>query len=142
LGYFAVALIAFLIAHIGGAAFAKYRVAEVSTSEAFREALPWLGDAFSWLFLFAPFIALAFVSACFSGWARARGIIATFALGLGILCYFYIDQHYWARVALQQERWTASALAVGLAPIFIGIPVFLGAFFLQGVAAALDPRKR
>ena len=94
-------------------------------SEALREALPWLVEPLSWLFLFAPFIALAFVSACFSGWAKARGIIATFALGLGVLCYFYIDQHYWAQEALQQERWTASALAVGLVPFFIGIPVFL-----------------
>ena len=139
--YGLLSILAFVIAHLGGDAWAQHRVLGTTWRDSVAEAMKNVAHPGTTLFMFTPFLGLAIWSGLFHGAERMRSGAAVFALGAAVLCYFYFDAHYWAEVSAQQKRWTAAALGIGALPFFVGIPVVLASLGLHALAIHFDGRQ-
>jgi len=88
----------------------------------------------------APFAAIFLGAQFISHSQRPNRVRAASLFGtlgaIGVFIVFYAD----ARSALDAERWTASAIATGMAPLY-AVPVALGAFALGALAGSSAESK-
>lgn len=139
--YLPLALVVFLAGTTGADLVARTSIAGEPFGVALREHLYWAGLQFvGTLMLLAPFVAAAFVCARAGKQARTRTVAPIFTAAMLTLLYFYFQGHQGAQLALLQEKWTASALSVGMLPFYPGIPVVLAVIAAGALAAKYDPR--
>jgi ABC-type proline/glycine betaine transport system permease subunit len=139
--YLALAVSAFVVATLGSDLIARTSVAGENVTEVLRELLHWNWEQFSGsLLLAAPFIAVACICALAQRRARDRSAITIFAIATITLLYFYLSGYQAYQHALLERQWTAAAMAIGLLPFFIGIPVAIAAALAGALAARFDRR--
>lgn len=135
-------ILAFLVGTLVADVVARVRVAGETWSEAFRSHVDWVGLAFvGELLLFAPFLAIAFVCRSLAKRGLPKIAVALFAIAIAALLYFYFEGFYAAQIALLTERWTASALSVGLLPFFVGVPIVSAVGLVALVARAVQAKR-
>lgn len=139
--YLPVAVVVFLVATTGSDLIARTSIGGDSFTVALRDHLYWAAAQFAGtIFLLAPFVAVALVSARVEKQARSRSVVVTFALAMLTLLYFYFQGYQGAQQAFLEEKWTAAALSVGLLPFFIGVPVVLVVVGAGALAGKFDRR--
>lgn len=140
--YLPLALVVFLAGTTGADLVARTSIAGEPLGVAMREHFYWAGVQFvGTLMLLAPFVAVAFLCARAGKQARTRSVASIFAAAMLTLLYFYYQGHQEAQLALLEEKWTASALAVGMLPFYPGIPLVLAVLVAGKFAAKSDPRN-
>jgi hypothetical protein len=138
--YLLLAILAFLVGTLGSDLAARTSIAGATLEEALAEHLRWRTVGGS-LFLFAPFLGVGLIGAAVDKWASTRSAVLIFAGGALPLLYFYFDGYQDAQRALLEEKWTASALSVGLLPVVAGIPVVFLLMFAGALAVSIHRRK-
>ena len=138
--YLLFAAVASLVGTMGSDIAARTAVAGETLEVALAEHLRSWGVGTT-LFLFAPFLGVGLISALVEKWVSARSAVLIFAGGTLPLLYFYFVGYQDAQQALLDEKWTASALAVGMLPLLAGGPVLSLLMFAAALAVALHARK-
>ena len=140
--YLALAVLAFVVATAGSDLVARTSIAGEKMTQALSKQLYWNWEQFAGsLLLAAPFIAVACICALAQRRARDRGGVVIFTIATITLLYFYFSGYQASQHALLESKWTAAALAFGLLPFFVGIPVVLAAA-LAGVVVARREMKK
>lgn len=140
--YLPIGFAVFVGATMGADVYARMTIAGESLGVAIGEHLHWAGvQVVATVLLLAPFVGIPFLCHLVEKKARRRGVIGIFAVTMVMLFFFYFQGYQGAEVALLEEKWTASALSVGLLPFFVGLPVFIAACGAGALAIELDPRK-
>ena len=139
--YLPLALVVFLAGTTGADLVARTAIAGEPFGVALRDHLYYYAGVqlVGTIFLLAPFVAVSFLCARAGRQARTRSVASIFAVTMLTLFYFYYQGHQGAQLALLEEKWTASALAVGMLPFFPGIPLVLAVLVAGKFAAKLDP---
>jgi uncharacterized membrane protein (DUF485 family) len=139
--YLPLAVVVSLIATTGADLVSRMSIAGEPFAAALRDHLYLAGEQFvGTMLLLAPFVIVAFVCAFVEKQARGRSVAVIFAIAMLTLLYFYFQGHQAAQHAFLEEKWTAAALAIGLLPFFIGIPVILAVIVAGAFAARFDRR--
>jgi hypothetical protein len=119
----------FAVADIGFAIFARLTVGQSSFGAAVSETLHYFAtQPIGTLMLFAPFALLGWMTAALAARKAVGLALLWFTVGATILGWMYFGGFIDAEQALQDEKWTASALSVGLLP-FRSIPVLVVIWF-------------
>lgn len=140
--YLSLALIFFLAATTGADLIARTAIAREPFEAALREHLYYYAGVqiVGTLILLTPFLAVAHLCARMEKKARRRTAVPIFTAAMFTLLYFYFQGHQAAQNALLDEKWTASTLAVGMLPLFPGVPVVLAVLAAGALASKWDPR--
>lgn len=124
--YLPLAVIAFIAATIGADIYARTSIGDEAFGSALSEHLYYASVQFvGTLFLSAPFVTVALICAWAERKSRSRIVTALFGSSMLVLLYFYFQGYLASQHAMQEEKWTAATLSIGLLPFFIGIPVVL-----------------
>jgi len=139
--YLIIALFVFFVAMTGSDIYARMTIGGWSFGQAVNGHLEWASmTVVGIFFLFAPFLAVAFICAAVNKRARTRSAATIFGAVVLVLLYYYFGGFQAAQQALLDKRWTAAALSVGLLPFFIGIPTVLAVVGLGALASTFDPQ--
>jgi hypothetical protein len=140
--YLPLALIVFLAGTTGADLIARTSIAGEPFGAALQEHLYYYAGVqiVGTAFLLTPFLAVAYLCARTEEKARGRMVFLIFSAAMLVLLYFYFQGHQAAQYALLEEKWTASALAVGMLPFYPGIPLVLAVLIAGKAAAKWDPR--
>lgn len=140
--YLPLALIVFLAGTTGADLIARTSIAGEPFDVALREHLYYYAGVqiVGTGLLLTPFLAVACLCAVTEEKARGRTVLLIFTAAMLTLLYFYFHGHQAAQHALLEEKWTASALAVGMLPFHPGILLVLAVLIAGKVAAKWDPR--
>jgi hypothetical protein len=131
-GFAIAAALCFLIATTGFDIAARVAVGGDSPGAAVSQSLYYSGmQPIGMLLLFGPFAVGAWISLWVKRKANTALACLLFAASMTTLGYFYFVGHWDAEHALQQKKWTASALSVGLLP-FVGAMVVLASALVGG----------
>ena len=127
----------FVVADIGFAIYASLTIGQKSFGAAVSEMLHYSAmQPIGILFLFSPFALLGWMTAALAV-RRSLGLaLLWFGVGAAILGLMYFWGFIEAEQALQDQKWTASALSVGLLP-FRSVPVLV----VIWIACMLSGRK-
>jgi uncharacterized membrane protein YfcA len=140
--YLALAVLAFVAATLGSDLVARMSIAGEKMTQVLSEYLHWNREQFTGaMSLAAPFIAVACICALAQRRARDRSAVVIFAIATITLLYFYFSGHQASQHALLESKWTAAALAIGLLPFFVGMPVVLATALVGVVATRFDRRE-
>lgn len=130
-----VGVVCFIVATAGFDVLARMAVAREPLRTATAEAFGYMfTQPVGTLMLLAPFIGAAALSAEVARTSTMATAWVLFGLVTGVLGWLYFSGHWEAQVALQQRKWTAASLSVGMLP-FLSIPVLLLAAIGAGVVA-------
>ena len=139
--YLALAVLAFVVATLGSDLVARMSIAGEKMTQALSEHLHWNWEQLTGtMSLAAPFIAVACICALAQRRARNRSAVIIFAIATITLLYFYFSGYQASQHALLESKWTAAALAIGLLPFFIGIPVVIATALAGAIVARFDRR--
>jgi hypothetical protein len=130
MAFFGVAAVMYVLIDGGLDVLARVRVGEQSLSKALTDTSRYLFlQPLGLLLSFTPFAAVAWVCCSLAGisWSRAIGL---FAVCMAVFAYMYYVGHSDSQMYMQQRKWTAASLAVGLIP-FKSIPIVLIALGLR-----------
>jgi hypothetical protein len=123
------------------ATYAKVRVVRMPFLEALGEAGgDVLLDPLSMAFLVAPFAALAVFAPLFATEVSSPWRWSFVAIAALALVGFYFNGFVTSEYALQQRKWTAAALSVGLMP-FVSLFFMLGAALVAALGKAFGQRN-
>ena len=140
--YLLAALVISLIATIGAEVLARMTIAGERFSSAFSETVRWSSEQLVATIVFtAPFLLIAIICKAVEKRARLRSALAIFAFSMITLGYCYTQGYFASQQALLDNRWTASALSVGLLPLLVGGPVVFTAIGAGAIAAKFDRPK-
>lgn len=129
---------AFVVAHIGFEIFARLWVERNTTWEAVSETLYYSAiQPVGTVMLLAPFVLLGWMAGSLAWKQTFKGGTVLFVAGAVVLGLIYFGGHIGAEQAMQNRKWTAAALSIGLLP-FQSIPVL----FVILVIRLLMGRKR
>jgi hypothetical protein len=135
----AVALAAFPLVTAGFDCIARVAVSNEPFVDALTKGVRWLTSPLSFLLL-VPLVCAAILGAEFGHAVNARAGKVFYGILLGLLALLYFTGYWDSQVALQEQKWTASTLAVGTT-VFLSVPLLLVAGII-GALAAWRYRKR
>jgi hypothetical protein len=139
--YVPIAVIVFLLGTAGADLVARTSIGGETFGHALNEHVYYACvEAIGTILLLVPFIAVALVCARAEKRARTRSVGAIFALAMITLFYFYFEGYQGSQYAMLERKWTAAALAIGLLPFFIGIPVVGVVMGVGALAGKYDRR--
>jgi hypothetical protein len=123
--FLALAVGAFAIADIGFEILARLWIGRNTLGEATSETLYYLAtQPIGTAMLLAPFLLLGWIAASLAKKRTFERGLLLFGTGVVALGALYFVGHIGAEQAMQNGKWTAAALSVGLLP-FQSIPVLL-----------------
>ena len=109
-------LVAFVATDLGFDALARIRISGEQLPHAIVEPAYYMAvQPIGTLFMFSPFLVLAWICASLARASLRRGSWLLIA-GFAVLAYMFYVGHINAQMALTQHKWTAAALSVGLIP--------------------------
>lgn len=140
--YLLIATGVFIAAVTGSDLFARTTIAGNPLGVAIAEHLHWASLTVEGIvFLFGPFVGVAFICGSANKRTKTRGVVALFLVALAVLAYFYFGGFQASQQAVQDRRRTAAALSIGLLPFFIGLPLLGVAAIAAAVLVRFDRRK-
>lgn len=140
--YLLIATGVFIATVTGGDLIARMTIAGEPLDVALAEHLHWalLGMA-GIVFLFAPFVGVAFICGFANRRTKTRSAVTLFVVALTVLAYFYFGGFQASQQAVLDRKWTAAALSIGLLPFFIGLPLLAVAAIAAAVLVLIDRRE-
>jgi len=138
--YLTISALAFLAATLVTDVVARMSFSTASLPHAIGDHFKYAGFSHS-IMMLIPFAAISLICARLEKFSKTRSSLAIFSISVAALVYFYASGFWSAQSALQQERWTASSLSVGILP-FIGFGVAFVTICLAALASQLDRRER
>src|SRR5947208_1961774 len=109
--YLPLSLTVFVAATTGADVFANMSIGGRPFAAAFHDHLYWAAVQFvGTMFLFSPFVAVAFVCAFLERVARTRSVFLIFAVSMLTLLYFYFEGYQESQRAALHKMWTAATL--------------------------------
>jgi hypothetical protein len=123
--FFALGIGAFAVADVGFEVFARVWIGRTSLGQAISETLYYLAiQPVGAAMLLAPFLLLAWMAASLARKRTFERGLLLFGISVVILAALYFAGHIGSEQAMQNRRWTAAALSVGLLP-FKSIPLLV-----------------
>jgi hypothetical protein len=121
---------------------ARMTIAGNSLGIALAEHLHWVSlTLVGIVFLFAPFVGVAFICGSANRRTKTRSAAALFLIALAVLAYFYFGGFQASQQAMLDRKWTAAALSIGLLPFFIGLPLIGVVAIAAAVLVRIDRRE-
>jgi hypothetical protein len=138
--YITLSVFAFIAATLVTDVIARMSFSKVSLFGAVGDHFRYAGIILS-VMMIIPFVAISAICALLEKSTKPKISFVIYVISTGCLIYFYAKGFWAAQEALQQERWTASSLSVGILP-FIGFGVVLVAIGLAAIASKLNCAER
>lgn len=125
LSFLSLAVMVFVVATVGSDVVARIATSGESVAHALAEHIHYaFAQPAGLVFLAAPFLMLAWISASLVSRKGLKWGLGVFLLGALLLGVLYFTAYQDSQVYIQRRMWTAAALSVGLLP-FKSLPVVL-----------------
>ncbi len=129
--FFCLAAGAFVVAHVGFEVFARLWVGRNTALEAVNETLYYSAtQPLGTVMLLTPFVLLGWMAGSLAAKRTLKSGMILFVAGAIVLGLMYLRGHLGAEQAMQNHKWTAAALSVGLLP-FLSMPVLFVIFVIR-----------
>jgi hypothetical protein len=136
LAFLGLSLVAFFVATVGFDFIARVAVSQEAMVDAASKSAQWLTSPLAAFLLVLPFIAAGVLGAEFTNAVNLERGRVYFGVVLAILGLLYFSGFWGSQQALQERKWTAASLSVGM-NVLLSVPVLL----IAGVAGALIVRR-
>jgi hypothetical protein len=140
--YLLIATAVFLAAVTGSDLIARMTIVGDTLGVAVSEHLRWASlTIVGMVFLFAPFVFVAFICGVVNKRAKTRSAVTLFSVAMVALAYYYFGGFQASQQAMLDKKWTAAALSIGLLPFFAGLPLSAVTAIAAAVLARVDRRQ-
>jgi hypothetical protein len=140
--YLLIATAVFLAAVTGSDLIARMTIVGDTLGVAVSDHLRWASlTIVGMVFLFAPFVVVAFICGVVNKRAKTRSAVTLFSVAMVALAYFYFGGFQASQQAMLDKKWTAAALSIGLLPFFAGLPLSAVTAIGAAVLARVDRRQ-